>query len=108
VRRHDVDPVALLAGALFVAVGIAYLNGALTDTDVHARWILPSLLIVLGLGGLLATLVNIARHRRQTPMDPRTDEAERADVRPWDSSDRAPLETLAAQEEQTDTHQADS
>jgi hypothetical protein len=69
VRRHRVDPVALLAGALFVAVGAAYLNAALDDTDVHARWILPSLLIALGLGGLLATLLNMARQRRQSPSE---------------------------------------
>jgi hypothetical protein len=67
VRRHSADPVALLAGVVFVVVGAAYLSGALTDSDVQARWILPGVLIALGLGGLLATLLNMARQRRQGP-----------------------------------------
>jgi hypothetical protein len=64
VRRHSTDPVALLAGALFITVGAAYLGGALSDTNIEARWVLPTVLIALGFAGLLVSLVNLARQRR--------------------------------------------
>jgi outer membrane biosynthesis protein TonB len=64
VRRHSTDPVALLAGALFITVGAAYLGGALSDTTIEARWVLPTVLIALGFAGLLVSLVNLARQRR--------------------------------------------
>lgn len=63
-RRHSTDPVALLAGALFITVGAAYLGGALSDTKIEARWVLPTVLIALGFAGLLVSLVNLARQRR--------------------------------------------
>lgn len=63
-RRHSTDPVALLAGALFITVGAAYLGGALSDTNIEARWVLPTVLIALGFAGLLVSLVNLARQRR--------------------------------------------
>ncbi len=63
-RRHSTDPVALLAGALFITVGAAYLGGALSDTKIEARWVLPTVLITLGFAGLLVSLVNLARQRR--------------------------------------------
>jgi hypothetical protein len=64
VRRHSTDPVALLAGALFITIGAAYLGGALSDTNIEARWVLPTVLIALGFAGLLVSLVNLARQRR--------------------------------------------
>jgi hypothetical protein len=64
VRRHSTDPVALLAGALFITVGAAYLGGALSDTNIEARWVLPTVLIALGFAGLLVSLVNLSRQRR--------------------------------------------
>jgi hypothetical protein len=64
VRRHSTDPVALLAGALFITVGAAYLGGALSDTKIEARWVLPTVLIALGFAGLLTSLVSLARQRR--------------------------------------------
>ncbi len=63
-RRHSTDPVALLAGALFITVGAAYLGGALSDTKIEARWVLPTVLIALGFAGLLTSLVSLARQRR--------------------------------------------
>jgi hypothetical protein len=64
VRRHSTDPIALLAGALFITVGAAYLGGALSDTKIEARWVLPTVLIALGFAGLLTSLVSLARQRR--------------------------------------------
>ena len=69
-RRHNTDPVALLAGALFITVGAAYLGGALSDTNIEARWVLPTVLITLGFAGLLVSLVNLARQRRTAGVTP--------------------------------------
>jgi hypothetical protein len=70
VRRHSTDPVALLAGALFITVGAAYLGGALSDTKIEARWVLPTVLITLGFAGLLVSMVNLARQRRPAGVAP--------------------------------------
>jgi hypothetical protein len=56
VSRHEADFGALLAGLVFVAVGIAYLFDVRPDFDVDGRWILPLVLIGLGLAGLAGTL----------------------------------------------------
>ena len=50
--RHDLDPIALMAGLLFTACGIAALAGGLS---LPLRWIGPSLLIVVGIVGLVAS-----------------------------------------------------
>ena len=50
--RHDLDPLALMAGMLFSGLGIAFLAGGF---DLPLRWIGPVLLIVVGVVGLLAT-----------------------------------------------------
>lgn len=51
--RHDLDPVALVAGLVFACTGLVAL---LEDgTGLAARWVVPVLLILLGLAGLLAT-----------------------------------------------------
>jgi uncharacterized membrane protein YfcA len=53
VPRHDLDPVALLAGVAFLGVALGWvLNQA---ADAPARWVVPVLLIGIGLVGLIAT-----------------------------------------------------
>jgi hypothetical protein len=87
VRRHSIDPVALLAGALFISVGAAYLGGVLSDTEIEARWVLPTVLIVLGLAGLMVSLANLARQRRRTELtgEPGPEEPIATDTRLADS-----------------------
>jgi cytochrome c oxidase subunit IV len=63
VRRHATDLTSLVAGLVFVAIGVSYLVGVATDAQLEWRWVLPLALIVLGLAGLAGT-VNLARNQR--------------------------------------------
>lgn len=55
-RRHSTDLVSLVAGVLFTALGVVFLLGELRGLTVEARWVLPVVLVGLGLCGLAATL----------------------------------------------------
>lgn len=47
-RRHELDLLSLIAGLLFLVVGIASLAGA-DVLNVDLRWLWPSLAIFVGL-----------------------------------------------------------
>jgi hypothetical protein len=53
VTRDTPNPGALVAGALFIVLGILFLVGHLSGVDLNVRWVWPFLLIGLGLAGLL-------------------------------------------------------
>jgi len=55
-RRHELDPISLVTGLVFVAIAVAYLIGQYTNADVSAGWVLPLGLIGLGLAGLTGSL----------------------------------------------------
>ena len=57
-KRHDTDVVSFTAGALFLAIGLAYLLPEVSDIRVATAWVLPALLIGLGLCGLLAAFTS--------------------------------------------------
>jgi hypothetical protein len=63
VRRHATDITSLVAGLVFVVIGVSYLVGVATDAQMEWRLVLPLALIGLGLAGLAGT-VNLARHQR--------------------------------------------
>ena len=68
--RHDLNPVALVFGALFTILGLAYAVGRWTWFDINGGWALAVLLIALGLAGVLSSSLR-ARERRlriQCPM----------------------------------------
>jgi len=51
--RDQPNPGALVAGALFVVVGVLFLVGHLNGVDLNLRWLWPALLIGLGIAGLV-------------------------------------------------------
>jgi hypothetical protein len=63
--RHDLDPIALIFGALFAVLGLAYAIGHWTWFDFRGGWFLAALLIALGLAGLFS-----ASRRARRPADP--------------------------------------
>jgi hypothetical protein len=65
-RRHEPDWTSLIAGLTFCAIAIAYVGGEVTHRSLELRWIVPILLIGLGLAGLAGTLVRA--HRLSTPV----------------------------------------
>jgi hypothetical protein len=54
VRRHDLDPMSLVAGLLFVGFGLAFLSDDVGALDLQVRWVWPALLIGLGVALLTA------------------------------------------------------
>jgi hypothetical protein len=60
-RRHETDWTSLIAGVTFCAIAIAYLAGEVTHRSLELRWVLPMLLIGLGIAGLAGTLVRARR-----------------------------------------------
>jgi hypothetical protein len=60
--RHDLNPVALVFGALFTVLGLAYAVGHWTWFDINGGWGLAVLLIALGLAGVLSSSLR-ARER---------------------------------------------
>jgi hypothetical protein len=60
-KRHETDWTSLIAGIPFCAIAIAYLGGEITHRSLEVRWVLPMLLIGLGIAGLAGTLVRARR-----------------------------------------------
>lgn len=54
-RRHERDTVSLVTGLLFGGTGVAWLTGVGAGVDVDGRWVLPTLLVGLGVAGLLGS-----------------------------------------------------
>ena len=51
--RDAPNPGALVAGALFIVLGVLFLVDRAGGIDLDVRWIWPFLLIGLGIAGLL-------------------------------------------------------
>lgn len=64
-KRHEIDFFSLAAGLLFTALGILFAISAATGWQVDGRWLAPAVLIVLGAGGVAASLA--ASKRQPAP-----------------------------------------
>lgn len=64
-KRHETDLTSLVAGLTFCGIAIAYLLGELVGRGLDLRWVVPILLIGLGVAGLTGTL--LGSHRRRPP-----------------------------------------
>ena len=60
-KRHEPDWTSLIAGVTFCAIAVAYLGGEITHRSLELRWVIPMLLIGLGIAGLAGTLVRARR-----------------------------------------------
>jgi hypothetical protein len=56
IKRHDLDLTSLVSGAVFVAVGALFLLDLRADSSVSPRWVMPFVLIGIGLAGLLSSV----------------------------------------------------
>lgn len=72
-RRHPTSWTSLIVGVTFSAIAIAYLSAAIDGRTLQARWAVPTLLIGLGLAGIVATVLRI---RPLTPSATQDDAAQ--------------------------------
>ncbi|MDX1511746.1 MAG: hypothetical protein R3249_10390 [Nitriliruptorales bacterium] len=68
---HRTDPFSLVAGAIFLVIGVIATFGALTFTDLEAEWIGPILLGVVG----VALIASVPIRNRQATAGPEADAA---------------------------------
>ena len=61
--RHDLDPIALVMGAFFTVLGLAYVIGGWTWFDVRGGWALAGLLVALGVAGIVTAARASGRQR---------------------------------------------
>jgi hypothetical protein len=54
VDRHELDPIALVFGAIFVAIGLAYAITRGSWLSVDRGWMIGAFLIVLGVAGIVS------------------------------------------------------
>lgn len=62
-KRHDLDLVSLISGAVFVLVAVVYLLNAAADRGTDLAWLVPAVLVALGVAGLAGAL----RSSKDTP-----------------------------------------
>ena len=55
-RRHELDAVSLVAGLLFLVVAGVHIVARATETDLNLRWMVPAVLVLLGVLGLLSAV----------------------------------------------------
>lgn len=68
-KRHEPDWTSLIAGVTFCAIAVAYLGGEITHRSLELRWVIPMLLIGLGIAGLAGTLVRARRLSEPAPSE---------------------------------------
>ena len=59
--RHELDLTSLLAGMLFIGLGLAFVLELTEVVDVDARWIWPVLFLGLGAAGLASSLRTVSQ-----------------------------------------------
>jgi len=56
VKSHPLDGFSLLAGLVFVGIGVLVLVDSVTDRELDPRWIVAGLFAGLGLAAILGSL----------------------------------------------------
>lgn len=85
-KRHAPDWTSLVAGLTFCGIALAYLGAELAGRSLELRWVAPTLLIGLGIAGLVGTIA-----RARTPHTRTEGASPDDDLGPDNKSDDAPL-----------------
>lgn len=68
-RRHDLDLTSLIGGVVFALVAATYLIAASTGERVELVWLVPVLLVGLGVAGIAGALRSSDRTDDPAPVD---------------------------------------
>ena len=60
-KRHDLDWASLIAGTVFLLLAVTHLVGAATDNRPDLRWLLPVLLVGVGVAGVTGAVRGMRR-----------------------------------------------
>ena len=60
-KRHDLDWVSLIAGTVFLLVAATHLVGAATDNRPDLRWLVPAMLVGIGVAGIAGAVRGVRR-----------------------------------------------
>lgn len=64
-KRHDLDLMSLLSGLFFALIGVGFLLDAGTAVRVDVEWLIPAVLIAVGLAGLGGALFSARSEARR-------------------------------------------
>ncbi len=93
-QRHRFDPLSLIPGVVFVAVGIAALSGTIRIQTIAWDWVWPITLLVIG-----ALLVPTGFRSREAAPDETAERAEPTARDGADAGDAADPALVAAHDE---------
>jgi hypothetical protein len=65
VKRHELDAVSLVAGLLFLTLGVASLLDLGGAIELRDWWIGPAVLVALGVSGILSVILHARRSSRR-------------------------------------------
>lgn len=68
-RRHDLDLFSLVTGLVFVGIAFGHILDVASDVDFDGRWIIPVVLVALGVAGLAGILRTKDDEARDMPAD---------------------------------------
>lgn len=67
-RRHDLDWVSLIAGAVFTGLALIYIATGVADVTLDGRFVWPVVLVALGAAGVATAVKANQREEQQFPL----------------------------------------
>ncbi len=67
-RRHDLDWVSLIAGAVFTGLALIYIVTGVADVTLDGRFVWPVVLVALGAAGVATAVKANQREEQQFPL----------------------------------------
>jgi len=64
VRRHDLDWVSLIAGAVFLVFAVIYTVASLSDASIDGRFVWPVVFVALGAAGVATAIAATKREEK--------------------------------------------